>query len=55
MASVTTPSFSQHPRPAWEIAELFPEQGSWSEQAYLNLRTNRLVEFDNGMIEVLRV
>lgn len=39
--------------PVWEIAELFPEQGFWTEQGYLALRTNRLVEFDNGMIEVL--
>jgi Uma2 family endonuclease len=41
--------------PVWEIAELFPEQGLWSEQDYLALNTNRLVEFDNGMIEVLPV
>jgi Uma2 family endonuclease len=39
--------------PVWEIAELFPEQGGWSEQEYLALSTNRLVEFDNGIIEVL--
>ena len=41
--------------PVWEINELFPEQGDWSEQLYLSLSTNRLVEFDNGMIEVLPV
>jgi Uma2 family endonuclease len=39
--------------PVWEIAELFPEQGSWTEQQYLALKTNRLVEFDNGTIEIL--
>jgi Uma2 family endonuclease len=39
--------------PVWEIAELFPEQGFWTEKQYLALHTNRLVEFDNGMIEVL--
>jgi Uma2 family endonuclease len=39
--------------PAWEIAELFPEQGGWTEEQYLALKTRRLVEFDNGMIEVL--
>lgn len=32
---------------------MFPEQGSWTEQEYLGLKTNRLVEFDEGMIEVL--
>jgi Uma2 family endonuclease len=41
--------------PVWEIAELFPEQGSWTEQQYLALNTNRLVEFDNGTIEILPV
>jgi len=39
--------------PAWEIALLFPEQGAWSEEEYLALRTNRLVEFCDGRIEVL--
>ncbi len=41
--------------PVWEIAELFPEQGLWTEQQYLSLKTNRLVEFDNGIVEVLPV
>jgi Uma2 family endonuclease len=41
--------------PVWEIAELFPQQGFWTEQEYLALKTNRLVEFDNGSIEVLPV
>jgi Uma2 family endonuclease len=36
-----------------EIAELFPEQGDWSEKEYLALQTSRLVEFDNGVIEAL--
>lgn len=39
----------------WEIAELFPDQGLWSEEEYLALHTNRLVEFNGGMIEVLPV
>src|SRR4051794_11914787 len=31
--------------PAWEVALLYPEQGSWTEGAYLRLtnQTNRLV------------
>src|SRR6266851_3148157 len=40
------------PEPAWEIAELFPLQGSWSEEEYLELDTNRIVEFSDGSIEV---
>ncbi len=39
--------------PAWEIARLFPNQGHWSEQEYLALETNRLVEFTDGHVEVL--
>lgn len=39
--------------PVWEIAELFPEQGSWTAEGYLALATNRLVEFDHGRIEIL--
>src|SRR5947209_190937 len=47
------PPTTNRGEPVWEIAELFPEQGFWTEWEYLALRTNRLVEFDNGMIEVL--
>ncbi len=39
--------------PAWDVAFLFPAQGSWSEQEYLDLKGNRLVEFSHGSIEVL--
>ena len=41
------------PRPAWEIAYLFPPQGMWTEQEYLDLSGNRLVEFSDGFVEVL--
>jgi Uma2 family endonuclease len=40
-------------QPAWEVALLFPDQGEWSEEEYLDLETNRFVEFANGSIEVL--
>jgi Uma2 family endonuclease len=45
----------EQPDVAWEVAPLLPAQGEWSEDAYLWLtnRTNRLVEFSNGYIEVL--
>lgn len=39
--------------PTWDIAELFPAQGSWSEDEYLTLDTNRLVEFSHGQLEIL--
>lgn len=39
--------------PVWEIAELFPEQGSWSEEEYMRLPGNRLIEFSDGRIELL--
>ena len=37
----------------WEIAQLFPAQGHWSEEEYLALDTNHLVEFSQGRLEVL--
>lgn len=39
--------------PAWAVATLFPSQGQWSEEEYLLLPTNRLVEFSDGHVEVL--
>lgn len=39
--------------PVWAIAELFPEQGRWSEDAYLSLPGNRLVELCDGRLEFL--
>jgi Uma2 family endonuclease len=39
--------------PTWDIARLYPTQGTWSEREYLNLDTNRLVEFSHGFIEFL--
>jgi Uma2 family endonuclease len=39
--------------PAWPVAFLFPRQGQWSEEEYLALDTNRLVELSDGCLEVL--
>jgi Uma2 family endonuclease len=39
--------------PAWEIARLFPNQGTWSVEEYLALPGNHLVEFSHGNVEVL--
>ncbi|RME64075.1 MAG: Uma2 family endonuclease [Caldilineae bacterium] len=43
----------QTAEPTWEIAQLFPNQGQWSEEEYLALDTNHLVEFSHGRLEVL--
>lgn len=39
--------------PAWDIALLYPTQGNWTEDDYLELDTSRLVEFSHGYVEVL--
>jgi Uma2 family endonuclease len=44
---------SKRGEPAWEMLDILPQQGEWSEEKYLALQTNRLVEFTDGMIEVL--
>jgi Uma2 family endonuclease len=41
----------KEPEPTWEIAQLFPAQGTWSEWEYLDLDTNHLVELSNGYLE----
>jgi Uma2 family endonuclease len=40
-------------QPTWEVAMLFPEQGNWSVEEYLDLPGNRLVEYSEGHLEVL--
>lgn len=39
--------------PTWDIALIYPYQGEWSESEYLDLPTNRLVEYDDGRLEFL--
>ncbi len=39
--------------PAWEVARLFPAQGHWSVEDYLDLDGNFLVEYSQGHIDVL--
>ena len=50
MAQLLSP---EKPNPTWEIAYLYPDQGSWSEEEYLALETNRLVEYTDGYVEIL--
>lgn len=52
------PAYSSTPKsrpgtPAWELAELYPLQGDWTEERYLGLNTNRLIEFTDGCLEFL--
>ena len=49
-----TESCGQPDEPAWDVALLFPTQGNWTEDDYLELDTNRLVEFSHGFVEVLK-
>jgi Uma2 family endonuclease len=39
--------------PTWDIAHLFPAQGTWTEAEYLAMNPNRLIEFSHGYLEVL--
>lgn len=39
--------------PTWDIAYLFPNQGYWSEEEYLSLESNHLIEFSQGHLEFL--
>jgi Uma2 family endonuclease len=41
--------------PNWDVALLFPPRGEWTEEDYLALRTNRLIELSDGCLEVLPV
>jgi Uma2 family endonuclease len=52
-SAMSRASHLDQPQPAWEIAHLFPPQGAWSEEEYLALSSNRLVEYSSGSIEVL--
>jgi Uma2 family endonuclease len=49
------PSLASEADYAWELATLFPPQGHWSEEAYLDLTdgTNRRIELVDGRLEFL--
>ena len=51
--SETIPNPELELEPTWEVATLFPNQGQWSEEEYLALNTNRLVEYSDGCLEFL--
>lgn len=41
--------------PTWEIAELYPRQGEWTEEQYLAIETNRRIDFRDGFLEFFSV
>jgi Uma2 family endonuclease len=47
------PEGLRYGEPTWDIAQLFPAQGTWSESEYFELETKRRVEFSHGFIEFL--
>jgi Uma2 family endonuclease len=44
---------SQRGDPTWEVTLFFPRQGEWTEDDYLSLGTNWMIEFSDGILEVL--
>jgi len=44
---------SRRGTPTWEMARFHPYQGEWTEEQYLALETNHLIEFNNGVLEFL--
>jgi hypothetical protein len=54
---MTTPTLTQPTvlEPTWEVAQLFPPQGEWSDEDYLALTrdSKRLIELNQGYLEVL--
>lgn len=55
IATPHDPAGDSTAEPAWDIARLFPDQGTWSAGDYLDLTnsTNHRVELNDGNIEVL--
>ncbi len=48
----SNPRDDLHGQPAWEVALLYPPQGSWSEQDYWALEGGRLIDFEDGQVEI---
>ena len=44
---------SANGEPAWEAAYMLPVQGSWNEEDFLKLHTNRMAELVDGRLEIL--
>lgn len=39
--------------PVYELADLFPAQGDWSEERYLRFHEKMMMEFEDGFVRVL--
>ena len=51
---VRTPRrLSQQDDPTWEIAAVFPRQGRWTAADYLAFHSNRMMELNEGWLEIL--
>jgi Uma2 family endonuclease len=53
MAQTAPEKPASGPELTWAVAQLFPLQGQWTEEDYLALHTNHLVELSDGVLEVL--
>jgi Uma2 family endonuclease len=53
LESAPTPHPMKRGEPVWDIAWLYPLQGEWTEEAYLALDTNRMIELVDGCLEFL--
>lgn len=53
MSTIPSQASPSAGEPAWDVAYLFPAQGTWTEREYLDLPGNRLVELSEGFLEVL--
>ena len=53
----TSPQISADADYVWEVATLFPEQGGWTEEQYLELtdHARRGIEFTDGRLEFLPI
>jgi len=46
------PTVTEIGSPIWALAQLYPPQGSWSSEEYLQLDAGRLIEFEDGSLEI---
>ena len=53
MSTIASKARPKVGEPSWEVAYLFPAQGTWTEEEYLALPENRLLELSSGFLEVL--
>ncbi|HEY3321420.1 MAG TPA: Uma2 family endonuclease [Planctomycetota bacterium] len=52
-AAAQRPLATKRAEPAWDVAYMFPTQGTWTEDEYLSLITQRGYELCDGRLEML--